>query len=73
MESVPVFERTDLRIGQEIDGPAIVEEKESTTVVGPGDRLSVNSFGCLVVDLAATVVIDEESDDAPITVAVGGG
>ena len=60
MESVPVFERVALCIGQKIDGPAIVEERESTTVIGPGDQLEVNEFGCLAVDLAAAV-----GDEAP--------
>jgi N-methylhydantoinase A/oxoprolinase/acetone carboxylase beta subunit len=73
MQSVSVYERTDLRIGQEIAGPAIVEERESTTVIGPGDRLNVNAFGCLVVDLAIPTMRTEDSDDVPVTVAVGGG
>ena len=51
MERVPVFERAELRIGQEIAGPAVIEERESTTVIGPGDRLRVDPLGCLVVDL----------------------
>ena len=66
-------QHTDLRIGQEIAGPAIVEERESTTVIGPGDRLSVNAFGCLVVDLAIPTMSSEDSDDVPVTIAVGGG
>jgi N-methylhydantoinase A len=73
MESASVYERTDLRIGQEIAGPAIVEERESTTVIGPGDRLSVNAFGCLVVDLAIPTMSSEDIDDVPVTIAVGGG
>ena len=51
METVPVYERTELRIGQEIVGPAVIEERESTTVIGSGDRLRVDPLGCLVVDL----------------------
>ena len=72
MELVPVYERTELRIGQEINGPAIVEERESTTVIGPGDRLSVNGFGCLVVDLALAATISEGDDDVPEALAVVG-
>ena len=52
MERAPVYERAALRIGQEIAGPAVIEERESTTVIGPGDRLHVDPLGCLVVDLA---------------------
>ena len=72
MELVSVYERTELRIGQEINGPAIVEERESTTVIGPGDRLSVNGFGCLVVDLALAATISEGGDDVPEALAVVG-
>ena len=30
---------------------AIIEERESTTVIGPGDRLEVDPHGCLVITL----------------------
>ena len=66
MERVPVFERAALRIGQKIDGPAIVEEREATMIVGRSDRLEVNEFGCLVVDLATRV-----GDEAPAAAVLG--
>ncbi|MDH3737733.1 MAG: hydantoinase/oxoprolinase family protein, partial [Alphaproteobacteria bacterium] len=73
METVPVYERTELCIGQEIAGPAIIEERESTTVIGSGDRLRVNEFGCLVVDLAApTAVSTDDSDELPVAVGLEG-
>ena len=40
------------RAGQIIDGPAIVEERESTTVLHRGDRLAVDANGCLLIDVA---------------------
>ena len=40
--NVPVYDRYALRIGDELVGPCIVEERESTTVVGPGDQLAVD-------------------------------
>ncbi len=52
MRSVPVFSRSALGLDFEVTGPAIIEERESTTIVGPGDRVSVNGMGCLVVHLA---------------------
>jgi len=74
MELASVYERTQLQIGQEIVGPAIVEERESTTVIGTGDRLSVNEFGCLVVDLATTAAaVTGETGTVPDTVTIGGG
>ena len=51
-ETVPVFDRYALRAGQIIDGPAIVEERESTTVLHRGDRLAVDANGCLLIDVA---------------------
>ena len=35
--------------GQEIDGPAIVEQPDTTTVVYPGQRLRVDEAGNLVI------------------------
>jgi N-methylhydantoinase A len=34
-----------------ISGPAIIEEAASTTVVEPGDTVTVNAFGHLVMQL----------------------
>jgi N-methylhydantoinase A len=45
----PVYERTRLRHGNEIEGPALIEEHASTTVIAPGDRLTVDAFGNLVL------------------------
>jgi N-methylhydantoinase A len=49
-----VFDRTKLLQGNVIDGPAIIEEAASTTVVEPGDTLTVDAFGCLVMQLRRT-------------------
>src|SRR5206468_9212192 len=38
----PVYDRYALRPGDALEGPVIVEERESTTVVPPGDRLAVD-------------------------------
>ncbi|AMY71090.1 hydantoinase B/oxoprolinase family protein [Frigidibacter mobilis] len=37
-----VYDRYALRAGDEIEGPAIIEERESTTVIAPQDRLTVD-------------------------------
>jgi 5-oxoprolinase (ATP-hydrolysing) len=37
-----VYDRYALEPGDRIDGPAIVEEREATTIVPPGDRLTVD-------------------------------
>lgn len=48
---VPVHDRNRMRPGTRITGPAIVEERESTTVIDDGDELVVNALGCLVITL----------------------
>jgi N-methylhydantoinase A len=40
-----------LRAGNKIAGPALIEEHASTTVVFPGDTLSVDRFGNLVIEI----------------------
>jgi len=47
----PIFARDALRAGNKIMGPALVEEHASTTVVWPGDLLSVDKFGNLVIEI----------------------
>lgn len=49
----PVFRRADLPVNAVLAGPAIVEERESTTVIGAGEKLTVNEIGCLIVTLGA--------------------
>ena len=49
-----VVQRNDLAPGTRISGPAIIEERESTTVIDVGDVLRVDAVGCLIVDLAVT-------------------
>jgi N-methylhydantoinase A len=48
----PVFERASLGAGFKLDGPAVVEEFGSTTVVFPGQRLSVDPHGILIIRAA---------------------
>ncbi len=46
----PVYRRAALGAGASLDGPALVEEPASVTVVCPGQRLSVTASGHLVVE-----------------------
>lgn len=46
---VPVFDRYALGSGAAFDGPAIVEERESTVVIGPQARIDVDDLLNLVV------------------------
>ena len=47
----PVYDRTKLFQNNLISGPAIIEEAASTTVIEPGDTVTVNEFGHLVMEL----------------------
>jgi N-methylhydantoinase A len=53
MAATPVFDRYRLGPGMAFEGPAIVEERESTLIVGPGARCHVDDLWNLVVELAA--------------------
>jgi N-methylhydantoinase A len=46
-----VYDRSRLVVGEEFEGPAVVEEEGSTLVVGPGARACVAPTGNLVVSL----------------------
>jgi N-methylhydantoinase A len=47
----PVFDRYALRPGDRIEGPALVEERESTLVITPGDTVEVDAQLNLVAEL----------------------
>jgi N-methylhydantoinase A/oxoprolinase/acetone carboxylase beta subunit len=49
-----VYDRYALGPGARLAGPAIVEERESTTVVGPGAMVSVDAHRTLIAAPAAT-------------------
>jgi N-methylhydantoinase A/oxoprolinase/acetone carboxylase beta subunit len=44
------YDATRLRAGNVIDGPAIVEHQDSTTVINPGLQASVDKYGNLLID-----------------------
>jgi N-methylhydantoinase A len=46
----PVYDRYALTPGAEFSGPAIVEERESTAVIGPGGRCRIDEGLTLVVE-----------------------
>ncbi|MEA2529990.1 MAG: N-methylhydantoinase [Thermomicrobiales bacterium] len=50
-ESVPVYDRYALAAGATFEGPAIVEERESTVVVGPRAQVEIDDLLNLVVKL----------------------
>jgi N-methylhydantoinase A len=51
-EQTPIYDRTALRPGDAIDGPAVIEQLDSTTLLFPGDRAVVDPYLNLSVELA---------------------
>jgi N-methylhydantoinase A len=47
----PVWQREALLAGNEIAGPALIEEISATTVLYPGDRARVDVIGSLIVEV----------------------
>jgi N-methylhydantoinase A len=45
----PIYRRPDLRARQRVEGPLVVEELASTTVVLPGQTLEVGEYGEMVI------------------------
>lgn len=50
----PVYNRYGLLPGASFPGPAIVEERESTVIIGPKDNFRIDAQWNLVVDLTAS-------------------
>jgi N-methylhydantoinase A len=47
----PIYDRYQLGAGHTFAGPAIVEERDSTAVIGPEATVSVDRFANLIVHL----------------------
>jgi N-methylhydantoinase A len=50
-EQTPIYDRAALRPGDAIDGPAVIEQLDSTTLLFPGDRAVVDPYLNLAVEL----------------------
>lgn len=48
----PVYDRYALKPGMSVEGPALIEEHESTVVIGAGDRVTVDERLNLIAELA---------------------
>ncbi|MBM3220679.1 MAG: hydantoinase/oxoprolinase family protein [Candidatus Rokubacteria bacterium] len=51
----PIYRRERLAVGVRFDGPAIVEQLDSTTVIEPGDRVEVDTLGNLIITVRGLV------------------
>ncbi len=74
LHDAPVLAREGLPAGHIVDGPALIIDPVSTTVVEPGWRVRVDAIGNLILDRAAarqTARIGTESDPARLAIFAG--
>ena len=46
-----ILDRYALKPGERFEGPVVIEERESTTVIGPSSRVSVDRWLNLIVEM----------------------
>ena len=49
--STPVYQRSRLPSGTEVNGPAILEQTDSTVLIAPGEQGKVDQYGNLILSL----------------------
>lgn len=49
--NVPVYNRYDLKSNMILDGPAIIEEVESTVIIGRNSTIQIDEFKNIIIDL----------------------
>jgi N-methylhydantoinase A len=50
----PIFLRSGFKSGDRLDGPAVIEDIGATILVYPGDKMQVNEFGHLVIEVGSS-------------------
>jgi N-methylhydantoinase A len=53
-QAVPIYDGNQLRPGQRLKGPAIIEERNTTILVGPGDRLEIDASDNFLIHVATS-------------------
>ena len=51
-QAVPIYDGNQLRPGQSLGGPAIIEERNTTILVGPHDRLEIDASDNFLIQVA---------------------
>ena len=69
----PFYDRERLRAGDRIEGPAIIEQYDSTTVVPPGLAAEIDGYGNIVIDCTTGAAIERGELATPILMRVIGG
>ncbi len=49
----PIFLLSGFKAGDRLDGPAVIEELGATILLYPGDKMQVNEFGHLAIDVGS--------------------
>ncbi len=49
--ATPIYDRAKLAPGHTFTGPAVIEQMDSTCLVGPGQRASVDEYLNLIIEL----------------------
>ena len=49
----PIYLRSGFKAGDDLEGPAVIEEMGATILVYPGDKMQVNEFGQLVIEVGS--------------------
>ncbi len=63
--STPIYERGALRPGNELAGPAIVEQMDTTTVIHPGQTGRVDEFSNIVIAVTSEGASTAPSEASP--------
>ena len=62
-EDLPVYSRDALAIGQKLDGPALIEEGQTTSLIPAGSTVSIDDSGNLVIRIGASSVREADLED----------
>jgi N-methylhydantoinase A/oxoprolinase/acetone carboxylase beta subunit len=60
----PIYDRELLAPGMRFSGPAIVEEREATAVIWPGDEAWVDRYGAIIIELIGQQGQGQREDQA---------
>ena len=52
LHETPIYQRNLLPADMTLDGPAIIEQMDCTIVVEPGNRVTLDDLGNLVIEVA---------------------
>ena len=69
----PIYRRDELRAASRIEGPAIIEEMDSTSLVHPGDVVEVMADGSLLIEVrraADSLAVSEAPERDPVTLTI---